>query len=99
MISLTEQGKKHQPLTKIEDKELIIQVWREIEHPMEEVHLIEDIDILQITKAWLIRVKNFHLKAWEKPLVKIPLSELKEWTYKIQTRCNLHWTWEDEITI
>jgi desulfoferrodoxin (superoxide reductase-like protein) len=24
---------------------------------------------------------------------------LKEWTYKIQARCNLHGTWEDEITL
>jgi desulfoferrodoxin (superoxide reductase-like protein) len=27
------------------------------------------------------------------------LEELKKWTYKIQTRCNLHGTWEDEITL
>jgi desulfoferrodoxin (superoxide reductase-like protein) len=27
------------------------------------------------------------------------LSELQSGTYKIQARCNLHWTWEDEITL
>jgi len=99
MISLAEQWKKHQPLVKIENNELVIKIWRDIEHPMEEVHLIDNIDILQVTKAWLLTVKSFKLKAWEKPEVIIPLNELKEWTYKIQARCNLHGTWEDEITL
>jgi len=99
MISLAEQWKKHQPLVKIENNELVIKIWRDIEHPMKEVHLIDNIDILQVTKVWLLRIKTFILKAWEKPEVKIPLNKLKEWTYKIQARCNLHGTWEDEITL
>jgi hypothetical protein len=24
---------------------------------------------------------------------------LKEGTYKVQTRCNLHWTWDDDFVI
>lgn len=99
MISLAEQWKKHQPLVKIENNELVITIWRDIEHPMEEAHLIDNVDILQVSKAWLLRVKTFQLKAWEKPEVRVALNELKEWTYKIQARCNLHWTWEDEITL
>ena len=55
MISLTEQWKKHQPSVKIEENNIIINIGREIEHPMQEAHLIENIDIfyfkwMQITK-------------------------------------------------
>jgi len=99
MISLTEQGKKHQPLVKIEEDKLIIRIWRDIAHPMEEAHLIDSVDILQVSKAGLLRIKHFDLQANQEPKIEIPLSELKEWTYKIQARCNLHGTWEDEITL
>jgi len=99
MISLAEQGKKHQPLVKIEWEKLIITIWRDIVHPMEEAHLIDSVDILQVSKAGLLRVKHFDLTANDEPKIEIPLSEMKEWTYKIQARCNLHWTWEDEITL
>ena len=99
MISLAEQGKKHQPLVKIEWEKLIITIWRDIAHPMEEAHLIDSVDILQVSKAGLLRVKHFDLTANDEPKIEIPLSEMKEWTYKIQARCNLHWTWEDEITL
>jgi len=99
MTSLSEQWKKHQPMVKIEKDELIIIIWRDIIHPMEQAHLINYIDLLQVSKAWLLIIKTFNLKAWEKAEVKIPLSELKPWTYKIQARCNLHGTWEDEITL
>ncbi len=99
MISLAEQGKKHQPLVKIENDKLIIIIWRDIPHPMEQAHLIDSLDILQVSKAGLLRVKHFDLQADQEPRIEIPLSELKEWTYKIQARCNLHGTWEDEITL
>ena len=99
MISLAEQGKKHQPLAKIIDDKLVITIWRDIPHPMEEAHLIDSVDVLQVTKAGLLRVKHFDLTADNEPKVEIPLSELKPGTYKIQARCNLHWTWEDEILI
>ena len=99
MISLAEQGKKHQPLAKIEWENLIIVIWRDVPHPMEEAHLIDSVDILQVTKAGLLRVKHFDLTANSEPKVVVPLSELKQGVYKIQARCNLHWTWEDEILI
>jgi len=99
MISLTEQWKKHQPYAKIEKEKLVIVVGRDVAHPMEEKHLIDFIDILQVSKAGLLRVKNFELKPGQEPKVEIPLSELQPGTYKIQARCNLHWTWEDEITL
>ncbi len=99
MISLTEQGKKHQPLVKIENDKLVIVIWRDIEHPMEETHLIDSVDILNVSKAGLLRIKHFDLKAGQEPKIEINLSDLKEWTYKIQARCNLHGTWEDEITL
>ena len=57
-ISLTEQGKKHQPLVRVEDENIIISIGREIEHPMLEVHLIETVDLLMYTKAGLLRVKT-----------------------------------------
>ncbi len=98
MISLAEQGKKHQPLLKIEGDKLIITIWRVV-HPMEEAHLIDSVDILNVSKAGLLRVKHFDLKANQEPKIEVDLSELKEWTYKIQARCNLHGTWEDEITL
>jgi len=99
MISLTEQWKKHQPLVKIVDDNIIISIGREIEHPMQEVHLIETIDILQYTKAWLLRVKEIKLTYNDKPEVIFPVSELKPGTYKVQSKCNLHWTWDDDFTI
>ena len=99
MISLAEQGKKHQPLVKIENGKLVIIIWRDIAHPMEKAHLIDSVDILQVSKAGLLRVKHFDLEAGQEPKIEIPLEELKEWTYKIQARCNLHGTWEDEITL
>jgi len=99
MISLAEQWKKHQPLVKLEWDKMVIIIWRDIPHPMEENHLIDSVDILQVTKAWLIRVKHFELKPGEEPKVEISLSELKPGTYKIQARCNLHGTWEDEVVV
>ena len=99
MISLTEQWKKHQPLAVIENDNLVIKIWRDILHPMEDNHLIDSIDVLQVTKAGLLIVKHFDLKPNTEPKVEIPLSELKPGVYKIQARCNLHGTWEDEILI
>lgn len=99
MIWLVEQWKKHNPWVEIIDSQVIIKIWYEIEHPMQEVHLIETIDLLQFTKAWLLRVKTFTLKAWEKPEITLELSELKAGTYKVQARCNLHWTWENDFVL
>jgi len=39
------------------------------------------------------------LEAGQEPKIEVDLFELKKWTYKIQARCNLHGTWEDEITL
>ncbi len=99
VVSLAEQGKKHQPIVKIENDKLIIVIWRDIPHPMDPDHLIDSVDILSVSKAGLLRVKHFELQAGSEPKIEISLSELKPWTYKIQARCNLHGTWEDEITI
>jgi desulfoferrodoxin (superoxide reductase-like protein) len=99
MISLNEQWKKHQPLVKIENDNIIIKIWRDIEHPMEEKHLIENIDILQYTKAWLLKVKEIKLTYTNKPEIVFPIWDLKTGTYKIQAKCNLHWTWDDDFTI
>ncbi len=99
MISLTEQWKKHQPLARVEEDNIIINIWREIEHPMLDAHLIENVDILQYTKAGLLRVKEIKFSAWDKPEASFPVSELKAWTYKAQAKCNLHWTWDDDFVI
>jgi desulfoferrodoxin (superoxide reductase-like protein) len=66
---------------------------------MQDVHLIETVDILSYTKAWLLRVKTFTLNAWDEPKIIFPVSDLKVWTYKVQTRCNLHGTWDDDFVI
>jgi desulfoferrodoxin (superoxide reductase-like protein) len=66
---------------------------------MQDVHLIETVDILSYTKAWLLRVKTFMLNAWDEPKIIFPVSDLKAWTYKVQTRCNLHGTWDDDFVI
>jgi len=99
MISLTEQWKKHQPLVFIDWENIIIKIGREIDHPMEKVHLIDTITILQYTKAGLLKVKEFLLKAEEKPEIIFSIWDLKTWTYKVQARCNLHWTWDDDFVI
>jgi len=99
MISLAEQWKKHQPIVKIENENIIINIWRDIEHPMQEIHLIETIDILEYTKAGLLKVKEIKLTANDKPEITFPISELKPGTYKVQAKCNLHWTWDDDFVI
>ena len=99
MISLTEQGKKHQPIAKIDWENIVINIGREIEHPMQKVHLIETVDILMYTKAGLLRVKEIKLTPEDKPEVTFPISDLKPGTYKVQTKCNLHWTWDDDFVI
>ncbi|MDQ7009698.1 MAG: desulfoferrodoxin family protein [Candidatus Gracilibacteria bacterium] len=99
MISLTEQGKKHQPLAQIDGENIVITIGREITHPMQEVHLIECVDILMYTKAGLLRVKNFELKHTDEPKITFPVSDLKSGTYKVQTKCNLHGTWYDDFVI
>jgi desulfoferrodoxin (superoxide reductase-like protein) len=66
---------------------------------MQEVHLIDSVSLLQYTSAGLIRVKYFELKAEQKPEIIIPLSDLKSGTYKVQARCNLHGTWDDDFVI
>lgn len=99
MTGLQEQARKHAPGVEITDSQIIINVWYDIEHPMQEVHLIETIDVLQFTKAGLLRVKTFSLKAWDRPEVIIELSDLKPWTYKVQARCNLHGTFENDFVI
>ena len=99
MISLAEQGKKHQPIVRIDWENIVITIGRDIEHPMQEVHLIEFVDILQYTKVGLLRVKEFKLTHTDKPEIIFPVSELKPGTYKVQTKCNLHWTWDDDFVI
>lgn len=99
MTGLQEQAKKHAPGVDVTDSQVIINVGHEIEHPMQEVHLIETIDVLQFTKAGLLRVKTFTLKAGEKPEVIIELADLKPGTYKVQARCNLHGTFDNDFVI
>jgi desulfoferrodoxin (superoxide reductase-like protein) len=66
---------------------------------MQEVHLIETVDLLSYTKAGLLRVKTFELKAEDEPKITFPVSDLKAGTYKVQARCNLHGTWDDDFVI
>jgi len=99
MISLAEQGKKHQPIAKIDWENIVITIGRDVEHPMQEAHLIEFVDILQYTKAGLLRVKSFELTHNDEPKITFPVSDLKPGTYKVQTKCNLHWTWDDDFVI
>jgi desulfoferrodoxin (superoxide reductase-like protein) len=47
-------------------------------HPMEEAHLIDSVDILNVSKAGLLRIKHFDLKANQEPKIEVDLSELKE---------------------
>jgi desulfoferrodoxin (superoxide reductase-like protein) len=99
MISLTEQWKKHQPLARVLEDNIIINIGRDIEHPMLDAHLIENVDILMYTKAWLLRVKEIKFQAWDKPEASFPISDLKPGTYKAQAKCNLHGTWDDDFVI
>ncbi len=99
MISLAEQGKKHQPIATIDGENVVITIGRDITHPMQEVHLIEFVDILMYTKAGLLRVKNFELSHTDEPKITFPVADLKPGTYKVQTKCNLHWTWDDDFVI
>ncbi len=66
---------------------------------MIDAHLIENVDILMYTKAWLLRVKEIKFQTWDKPEVSFPISDLKSGTYKAQAKCNLHWTWDDDFVI
>lgn len=98
-MSILEQAKKHQPWIEIQDNKIIIKVWRDIIHPMSKEHLIDDIVILKNTSAGRIKVKEFNLTPNDKPEIQIDKSELWSWHFKVQARCNLHWTWEEEFTI
>ena len=98
-ISLSEQGKKHIPWIEITWETLKISIGHEIEHPMQEAHYINSIDILQVTKAGLLKFKSFSLNSDDKPEVELSLEVLKAWTYRVQARCNLHWTWENAFVI
>jgi len=44
---------------------------------MEEKHLIDQVDILQVSKAGLLNVKTFKLEPNMDPKIEIDLSELK----------------------
>ena len=99
MVSLNEQWLKHAPWVEISEDKLIIKVGHKIDHPMQEVHLIETIVLLSYTKAWLLKVKEIKLSANDKPETEIPLADLKPWTYKVQAKCNLHGTWDEDFVI
>lgn len=98
-VSLIEQSKKHAPWVELIDGKLIIKVWFEIDHPMLPEHYISSIDILQVSKAGLLRVKGILFNPWDKAMVEFDIVDFKPWVYKIQARCNLHGSWENEILL
>ena len=98
-MSILEQAKKHQPGVEIKDDKITIKVWYEIIHPMSPEHLIDEIMILKETPAGWIKVKEIKLTPSDKPVVEISKEELWSWHFKVQARCNLHGTWEEEFVV
>lgn len=94
-----EQWKKHIPWVIITENNLEISIGYDLVHPMIEQHYISSIDILEYTKAWLLRKKEILLHPNQEPKVVIPLSDLGNWTFRIQARCNLHCTFETDIVL
>ena len=99
MIWLAEQGKKHIPWVEISEWVLKITIGHVIEHPMIKEHYITSIDILQLTNAWMLRKKEIVLSPEDKPMIDVDISDFAPWAYKVQIRCNLHWTFENEFII
>ena len=98
-MSILEQAKKHQPGVEIQENKIVIKVWNEILHPMTPEHLIDNIVILKENPNGWIKVKEFNLTANDKPIIEINKNELDPGHYKVQARCNLHWTWEEEFNL
>lgn len=94
-----EQWKKHIPWIVITDKLIEIIIGYELIHPMSNEHYITNIDILEYTKAWLLRKKEFLLKSNQSPKISLAINDLWIWTYKVQARCNLHWTFEADFVL
>ena len=95
-MEILEKAKKHIPYIKLNWNELIIQIGKDVLHPMEENHYITNIKIYDSEKNL---IKNFELKPWKNPTAKISINELKNWKIIITATCNKHWTWENEFNL
>ena len=96
---IVEQAKKHQPGVEIQNDKIIIKIWKEIPHPMTKEHLIDQIVILKLTPAGWTKIEEFNLSYENQPQIEITKEKLWSWQFKVQARCNIHWTWEEEFTI
>ncbi len=77
---------KHVPVMRVEDDSVIIKVG-EVEHPMEEKHYIQFIEVITDNKVY-----RKDLKPGEKPKAMFEIS-VSEKIVKIREYCNLHGLW------
>jgi len=94
MTWTAKQSLKHQPGVNVQDDQLELFIGHKVQHPMSSKHWIQTIDLLKMINSEWIRVKEFVLDPDNEPKVQMELDELKKGTYKVQSRCNIHGTWE-----
>ena len=85
-------GEKHVPVVKIEEKENEVEInvkIGSIEHPSEEGHFIQWIELLDGE----ISLARIYLTHFDKPEVTFVVKE-KPKSLKVRIFCNLHGTWE-----
>lgn len=77
---------KHVPVAEITNDGLLVKVGS-VEHPMEEKHYIEWIEVIAENKVY-----TEYLKPGQKPQALFPI---KPTTFKVREYCNLHglWSW------
>ncbi len=84
-----EQGyEKHLPVIEKQDDSIVVKVGS-IEHPMEEKHYIEMIEV--ITKDGKILRK--YLQPGDKPIARFDVDEIKE----VREYCTIHGLWTKEM--
>jgi len=79
---------EHFPIIKIDWDKLVVSVWKNNKHSMEEWHYISSISICD--EYWDLIEEKF-LSPWDKPKVEFNFDNLDE--FEIIVRCNFHWLW------
>ncbi|MGI5897543.1 MAG: desulfoferrodoxin [Candidatus Dojkabacteria bacterium] len=84
-----EGNEKHLPSVSFEREKLVVKVG-EVEHPMEEAHFIEWIEVIDGDNS-----QKVYLKPADSPKAEFTVS--KNESLRIRSYCNLHGLWEKNI--
>jgi superoxide reductase len=84
-----EGNEKHLPVVKVEGNKVIVDVGS-VEHPMEEAHYIEWIEVINGDES-----KKVFLKAGEAPRAEFLFENIGQ--LRVREYCNIHGLWETVI--